>query len=98
MPVAESSFLRGGFLFGEETVDVSSSMQDADNVDAVSLRQVEDEVLFKSAHRKPAQAFQSRNFGIVERPALRMLHQLKASLVDGVKYRSASSTSACSPK
>jgi len=44
------------FLFSEETVDVPTAVKDADHVDALRMRQIKDEVLFESVHRKPAQA------------------------------------------
>ena len=47
------------------------------------MRQVEDEVLLKSAHWKSSQSFQPLDPGIVGCPAPRVLHQLQAGFIDG---------------
>ena len=58
-------------------------MQDADHIDSVPMWQVEEEVLIKPGHRKSAQSIQPRDCRIVACPALWMLHQVKAHVIDG---------------
>jgi len=49
----------------EETVDVAGTVKDADHVDTVPVRQIEEQVVLEAFDRKPAKAFQARNAGVV---------------------------------